>query len=237
MKREVTNIIRWAMEDVVPPALRDSRPFAWLMSKAYGPLVHDLAAFRQRAHILSPQEYDALYRRLPRVHEETDNSAAILAAIAAKVLPGRIADIGCGTGYTLGWLSERPELKDSQFTGVDFQISEASRTRWPKFTFIESPIERLPFPDGHFDTLICTHTLEHILDIRQAVAELRRICARRLILVVPREREGLYTFNPHFHFFPYVHSFLRVLIPVPGKHHAEDIGRDIFYWEERDTHT
>jgi ubiquinone/menaquinone biosynthesis C-methylase UbiE len=233
MKREITNIIRWVMEDVMPPVLRDSPPFAWLMSRAYGPLVHDLAAFRQRAHALTPQEYDALYRRLPRVHEETDNSDAILAAIAAHVVPGRIADIGCGTGYTLGRLSARPELKDSQFTGVDFQISDSTRARWPNLTLTESAIEHLPFPDGSFDTVLCTHTLEHILDVRQAVAELRRICRKRLILVVPREREGIYTFNPHFHFFPYVHSFLRVMIPVPSHYHAKDIGRDIFYWEDR----
>ena len=32
---------------------------------------------------------------------------------------------------------------------------------------------------------------------------------RRLIIVVPQEREYRFTFNPHLHFFPYPHSFLR----------------------------
>ena len=60
----------------------------------------------------------------------------------------------------------------------------------------------------------------------------RRIARRRLIIVVPREREGIYTFNPHFNFFPYSHSFLRAMIPVPADHVCEDIGRDIYYRED-----
>ena len=47
------------------------------------------------------------------------------------------------------------------------------------------------------------------------LSELRRVARRRLILVVPQEREYRFTFNPHLHFFPYPHSFLRYLTPVP----------------------
>ena len=78
---------------------------------------------------------------------------------------------------------------------------------------------------------MCTHVIEHILDLRGAIAELRRIARRRLIIVVPREREGIYTFNPHLNFFPYAHSFLRAMIPVPANHVCCDIGRDIYYME------
>ena len=52
-------------------------------------------------------------------------------------------------------------------------------------------------------------------------------------VVVPQEREGRYTFNPHFHFFPYPESFLRVMIPVPEGHACWSIGRDIYYREDR----
>ena len=91
----------------------------------------------------------------------------------------------------------------------------------------------LPFPDAAFDTVICTHVIEHVLEYRLAIAELRRICRRRLIIVVPREREYRYSFNPHFNFFPYPHSFLRAMHPVPQSHVCEDIGRDIYYREDR----
>ena len=59
------------------------------------------------------------------------------------------------------------------------------------------------------------------------------ITSRRLIIVVPRERESVYTFNPHLNFFPYKHSFLRAMIPVPKNHVCYDIGRDIYYMEDK----
>ena len=79
--------------------------------------------------------------------------------------------------------------------------------------------------------MICTHVLEHVLDIRAAIKELRRVCRQRLIIVVPQEREHSFTFNPHIHFFPYPHSFLRHIIPIPENYRCERIGRDLFYME------
>ena len=99
--------------------------------------------------------------------------------------------------------------------------------------FIDN-LKKLGHDPDSIDTVICTHVLEHILDLQKALSELRRIAARRLIIVVPREREGRYTFNPHFHFFPYAESFLRALIHVPARHQCRLIGRDIYYLEERD---
>ena len=48
-----------------------------------------------------------------------------------------------------------------------------------------------------------------------------------------QEREYRYSFNPHFNFFPYTHSFLRAVHPVPQTHTCVDIGRDIYYCEVR----
>ena len=93
-------------------------------------------------------------------------------------------------------------------------------------------IEALPFEDGAFDTVVCTHVLEHILDFGKALSELRRVAAKRVIIIVPQEREYRFTFNPHLHFFPYPHSFLRYITPVPARHHIRSIGRDIFYYED-----
>ena len=115
--------------------------------------------------------------------------------------------------------------------GVDFQIDDALRQRMSDVRLVESKVEHLPFEDDEFDTVICTHVLEHILDIRAAVAELRRICRRRLVIVVPKEREYRFTFNPHLHFFAYPHSFLRHMLPVPADAVCELIGRDFFYTE------
>ena len=58
--------------------------------------------------------------------------------------------------------------------------------------------------------------IDHVATLRQArrtyepdpvwaaaLAELRRVAAKRLIVVLPKERPYRYTFNLHLHFFPY----------------------------------
>lgn len=228
MSRETTNRIRFVIEDVLPAVIRDSRVFKGVASLVWGKHFSDLATFRERAVFLTDEEYTALYEKHPRVHEGTDNSKACIARISKDVLGESVCDVGCGTGYILNHIKiTRPDVK--AFTGVDFAIDDA--THLPGIDFVSSKVEKLPFEDNAFDTVIYTHVIEHILDYRAAIAELRRVAKKRLIIIVPREREYKYTFNPHFNFFPYTHSFLRAMHPVPDAHVCEDISRDIYYCE------
>ena len=232
MKRESTNAIRYVLEELLPPVVRDSAPMRWLFRLHWGRLVDELEDFRASAHRISDAEYAAVYAALPRVHEGTDNSAACVREIIAATLPGEVLDVGCGTGYLLNALHAALGQDGRNYTGLDFQIDQETRERLPSITFVESVVEKMPFADNAFDTVICTHVLEHILDIRAAVAELRRVCRLRLIVVVPKEREHRFTFNPHLHFFPYRHSFLKHMLPVPGDAKCEQVGRDFFYVED-----
>lgn len=232
MRRETTNRIRFVLEDVVPPVLRDSGLFRAAASMAWGRHVSDLARFRERAAFLTDEEYEELYRKHPRVHEETDNSEACIRAIIADTVGDSVCDVGCGTGALLRRIRDaRPDV--GRLTGVDFVIDP--ETRDEGIEYLAEKVEALPFPDGAFDTVVCTHVIEHIVDYRAAIAELRRVARRRLIIVVPREREYRYTFNPHLNFFPYTHSFLRAMMPVPEAHVCREIRRDIYYREDMAT--
>lgn len=231
MKRETTNKIRFVIEDILPPILRDSRLFLWLAQSAWGSHISHLARFRERAPFLTADEYAELYRNHPRVHAGTDNSDACIRRIVSEIVGSSVCDVGCGTGALLTHIKAgNPDL--ARVTGVDFVIDDAAAL--PGVEYVAAKIEALPFADGEFDTVVCTHVIEHVLEYRQAIAELRRIARKRLIIVVPREREYRYTFNPHFNFFPYTHSFLRAVHPVPLRYVCEDIGRDIFYLEDRE---
>ena len=229
MNRETTNRIRFVLEDVVPPILRDSKLFKGLASIAWGKHIGDLASFRARAPFLTDQEYEDLYKMHPRVHEGTDNSKDCISEIIKDVEGTSVCDVGCGTGIVLKLIKNtRPEI--TRLVGVDFAIDDADALDGIEYQ--ASKIESLPFKDDEFDTVICTHVIEHVLDYRAAIAELRRVARKRLIIVVPREREYRYTFNPHFNFFPYTHSFLRAMQPVPQDYHCKDIRRDIYYYED-----
>ena len=228
MKREVTNRIRFVLEDIVPPILRDSFLFKSAAKLVWGKHIVDLASFRERAPFLSDQEYEDLYKHHPRVHEGTDNSEACIQRVIKDVLGESVCDIGCGTGALLQKVREgNSNIKRA--VGVDFAIDDSDKLEG--IEYVAAKVEDLPFADGEFDTVICTHVIEHVLDYRASIAELRRIAAKRVIIIVPREREYIYTFNPHFNFFPYTHSFLRAMQPVPQDYACEDIGRDIYYCE------
>jgi SAM-dependent methyltransferase len=231
VRRETTNVIRAVLEEALPPMVRDSKPMRWLFRRHWGDLVDDSERFRERIPFVTDSEYREIYERMPRIQNETDNSEACLERIAGAIHGETVLDVGCGTGFLLDHLKRaRPDLA---LTGVDFIIEEGTRSRHPDIRFEQANIEKLPFADRSFDTVICTHVLEHILEFRQALTELRRVARRRLIIVVPQEREYRFTFNPHLHFFPYPHSFLRYVTPVPNDHELESVGRDIFYAESR----
>jgi ubiquinone/menaquinone biosynthesis C-methylase UbiE len=232
MRRESVNFIRYLLEEWIPPAVRDSAPMRWLFRLYWGRFVDDLENFRANIHHVTPEQYADIYRRMPRIQEGTDNSAACITRLGELMLPGAVCDVGCGTGHLLGVLAGRAGDGTHQFTGVDFQLEPGIAERLPQVRWRESDVEALPFADREFSTVICTHVLEHVLDIQRTIAELRRVTGRRLLIVVPLEREYRFTFNPHVHFFPYPHSFLRHIAPLPANARYEVVGRDLLYIED-----
>lgn len=229
MRREASNTIRFVLEDLLPPIIRDTalyRLFAGAVFRGVG----EAATFRKRAPFLSEQEYLSFYREWRGPHEETDNSAQCLNRIAKEIVGKSVCDVGCGSGFLVRYIRDNSPAKPKRVVGVDIVAPELPEN--VGIEFFEGNAEKLPFADKEFDTVVCTHVIEHILDYRKALAELRRITRKRLIIVVPKEREAVYTFNPHFNFFPYTHSFLRAMIPVPKRHVCVTLGRDIYYRED-----
>jgi ubiquinone/menaquinone biosynthesis C-methylase UbiE len=234
VRRETVNRIRFVLEELIPPFVRDSSAMRLLFRGYWGRFVDDLERFRANIHAVTPEQYADIYRRMPRIQDDTDNSAACIDRIADLCVGETVCDIGCGTGYLLRALAARAPSTGRSWTGVDFQIDSHAAVGNDRIAFHEADIAALPFAAGAFDTVICTHVLEHVLDLPRAVAELRRVARRRLLIVVPLEREYRFTFNPHVHFFPYPHSFLRHIAPVPVGARYEIIGRDLLYIEDHD---
>jgi len=54
----------------------------------------------------------------------------------------------------------------------------------PRFELV-ADVHRLPHPSGAFDTVLCSHTLEHIDDPAAMFAELQRVGRRVTVLVPP----------------------------------------------------
>ena len=231
MRRETTNLARAVLEDWVPPVLRDTRLFAWLARLGLGRRFDEMAELRLNAPVWSEDQFRQFYARMKPSQERrgTDNSRATVRRIVGDAVGTSAVDVGCGHGVLLAELqAARPDL--AALTGVDFVIPDNVKSV-PGIEWVDASISTLPFGDGAFDTTICTHTLEHVVDLAAAVAELRRVTAKRLILVVPRERPYLHTFNAHLYFFPYPHLFA-VAVKPRGAFVCEAVGRDLYYRED-----
>jgi SAM-dependent methyltransferase len=227
LDRSVVNAMRYVLEDLIPPALRDSLLFYPLMKIVFGRNARRFADFRQDLLGMSKADYSEYYSTMVPVMGETDLNQGCIDAILADAAGASVLDVGCGRGYLVRRLVEAHP--DKRIAGIDIAPPPST----PAAEFVSGWVEDLPFPDGAFDTVVCTHTLEHILDLEGAMAELRRVAARRVIAVVPREREYRYSFNFHVNFFPYEHSFLNRIRP-DRQFQCRTISGDIYYVEDRD---
>lgn len=91
---------------------------------------------------------------------------ALLATSIPKPLQDcRILDVGCGRGDLLHWFEELG-IPSKNLTGADLladRIASAAAS-YPGIRFLQVNAEKLPFPAGTFDLVICFALFSSILD-------------------------------------------------------------------------
>jgi ubiquinone/menaquinone biosynthesis C-methylase UbiE len=97
-------------------------------------------------------------------------------ALSAVPAPGRVLDVGCGTGALLRRLAARlPD--DSELAGVDpapRMLAEA-RKRLSGVRLEQATAERLPFADASFDLVVSAMSFDHWADQELGLAECARV--------------------------------------------------------------
>ncbi len=115
--------------------------------------------------------YQDLHRELAHVH-------------------GDVLDVGCGYSPYKFLLEGKPV----RYFGIDVQADDT-------FGDVESVVPfdgmHIPFPDDHFDFVICTEVLEHVSHFQELVDELHRVMkvGSRAFVTVP--------WSARYHFIPY----------------------------------
>ena len=224
LSRTASARLNAVLDDWLPPRLRDGQLFTAAARRLQGEGAIPIDEFKDRAFALSEPEFGDFYRFQSHALDqgETDLTPESADAVTRAVVGTRVLDVACGRGY----LAERL-APDHQVVGCEIAVSSAS----PRFDTVAGSVERLPFADRSFETVVSTHTLEHVQHLALAIAELRRVCARRLVVVVPRQRPYRVTFNAHLHFFPYAWSVL-AWTGTERSHSLELVGGDWLYIEE-----
>lgn len=110
----------------------------------------------------------------------------------------KVLDVAAGTGILA--LAMAPKV--SRVTAVDISSDMLSQGQVESQTrnirniaFVEGTAEALPFDNDIFDTVVCRFAFHHILEPRQVLLEMKRVCKPRgqiaVIDIVSPEDEGL----------------------------------------------
>ena len=231
ISRDVTIRLNWIMDNLVPPILRDARwLIAPLMRIVVGPKYKHYLNFKDSIPNLTENDIYALNEFLSDtlIDRETHLNKKSMEFVLKNVVGSRILDAGCGRGFLARKIANSAE-NNVEVYGLDGAIEPGKRDG---IIYEKGSILNIPYEDDFFGTTVCTHTLEHILDINTALKELRRVTSKRLIVVVPKQREYRYTFDPHIHFFPYLFS-LKNLIQSSSANYYE-VNQDFICIEDFD---
>ncbi len=212
--RNFTNIVHYVLDNIFPPFIRDSKYFIYpLMWLAYGREAKLLLEFKEKFPFMSDSELAEYYRRIVNiplhVKRETDLNSASVEYILKNVsdITGKVLDVGFGSGYLLNEIAK--QNPNVQCHGADFVVRPIQCTA--PIEVHEVDITEMPFPDHSFDMVLCTHVLEHLRDPDKALKELIRVTKKRLIIVLPNQREYRYTIDFHVNFYPYLYSIKRFI--------------------------
>lgn len=228
LSRDVTQVLVGIMDNFIPPIIRDSLWFMYIPLRIIrGNKWKIYATFKEIAPRLTESEYCDIYRQVQSVEldRETDTNSRCVKEIQKNIIGKTVLDAGCGKGYVARLLAKKYTV-----TGIDIAGEQLSGDD-ENPTFLSGSLEKLPFLDKAFDTVICAHTLEHVLNFERVVSELRRVARHRLIVIVPIQRPYKYSFDLHVRFFSSVASFQ---FAMRHKNYSEcrNVGGDIFYIED-----
>lgn len=140
------------------------------------------SSFFERLEALQPEVYpvwrglfdegaaEYLRERSGSCSDRSNDYAEAFRGFLALSAEGRILDLGSGIfrrpSYLEGFAAER-------LAGVEpLDLAET-----PDFMVVQTTAEFLPWPDASFETVVAATSLDHVLDLDAALAEVRRVLA------------------------------------------------------------
>ncbi|WPR77790.1 class I SAM-dependent methyltransferase [Algoriphagus sp. NG3] len=192
-----------------------------------GQYINEIMDFKKKVYSFSSDEYSYFYKKISNRADDrpTDMNMESIDHIIKNldVNQNTLLDVGCGRGFLLSQIRQK---KNFDLTGCEIH----NGLKDSDIKFKSGFVEQLPFPDKSFDIVICTHTIEHIIDLEKALTELKRVAKKQLIIVTPRQKYYYYTLDLHVNFFPIAESLCNQI--GIENYSCKDIGGDWVYVAE-----
>ena len=200
--RKITNLF-YKVWDVLPSFITESKFVNNLIVKSMIGDWFDLDFFEKWKN-LDEKEWIKLYNH-HREHAQRidDTTPGQRKMIIDNIYGKSVLDVGCGTStLTL-------EIASHGFKSTGLDVSDLSLSQLRdraaemdvEVTLVQGFAEKLPFPAKSFDTVVSCHTLEHVKGLEEMVSELKRVAAKRIIILAPKEKNRKYAFGYHVRFF------------------------------------
>jgi ubiquinone/menaquinone biosynthesis C-methylase UbiE len=84
----------------------------------------------------------------------------------------RILDIGCGPRGSLEWADMAAERVGLDPLAGSYLKLGADQH---KMQYVAAPAEAIPFPDGYFDVVCSFNSLDHVDNLQEVIAEIKRV--------------------------------------------------------------
>jgi ubiquinone/menaquinone biosynthesis C-methylase UbiE len=140
---------------------------------------------------------------------------------------GRALDVGCGKGRFARIVKDKN--RDATVVGLD--LAEAMLSFVPQDVFpCSASMTQIPFRNESFDAAYATESLEHAVDIEQAVAEICRVVkpGGKIVIIDKNAEHWGRLKTPHWEKW-FRRKELEKLL---GRHCTEVSSRFISYWED-----
>lgn len=89
--------------------------------------------------------------------------------------PNKILEVGCSNGHLAGFIASL--YPKASVVGIDVyeDAIKLARRSYPKIKFKIADAHRLPFRDNSFDLIVCSETIEHVLNPKKVLYEISRV--------------------------------------------------------------
>ncbi|MDB5282006.1 MAG: class SAM-dependent methyltransferase [Bacteroidota bacterium] len=166
-------------------------------------------------------------------------------AVQGHIKPGgKFLDVGCGTGYCM---LKAKELFNCEVFGIDPAPLAAGVGRYQNdtgLTITKGSAEDIPFGDKLFDTVYCSHVLEHTTDSAKSLEEMSRVMKDDGTLIIGMPTATMASialvtdimFTSHFRFVnfffaPFINTgkirFIHVFFPPSHSYEDKTVFNDI----------